>query len=279
MPNKIIPALLFLFLFLISCNGSENANYDSSLPKPGTYNIAAPVNIMFSIDEVYPHDPTAFTQGLEYFNGKIYEGTGELGKSRLRIVDLKSGVSEKDYTMVDKTIFGEGITILNNKIYQLTWQNHKLFVYNIQDITRPLDTLNWSREGWGITNDGTQLIISDGTSKLYFVQPAKNKSELKINKIITVINNRGEVDSLNELELIDGYIYANIWLTDKIVKIDTANGHIVGVLNLKGLLQQYAPGAKLTEGAVLNGIAYDSTTKRLFITGKNWPKLFEITLK
>src|SRR5690606_4580935 len=134
-------------------------------------------------------------------NGKLYEGTGELGKSRLRVVDLKTGVSEKDHLIKDNTIFGEGITILNDKLYQLTWQNNKIFVYDLNDITTPVNTINWSREGWGITNDGTHLIISDGTSKIYYVQPHENGMEMKIIKILTVINNMGEVKELNELEL------------------------------------------------------------------------------
>lgn len=276
MINKLLGALLFLLLF--SCNNNSTPDIDNTLPETNIYNIPAPIPVIFKVEAVYPHDPTAFTQGLEFYKGKLYEGTGELGQSRLRIVDIKTGKSEKDHTIADNSIFGEGITIFKNKIYQLTWQNHKIFVYDINDITNPVNTLNWSREGWGITNDGNNMIISDGTSKLYFVEPDENRKEMKINKILTVINNRGEVDSLNELELIDGYIYANIWLTDEIVKIDTANGHVVGIINLKGLLQQYDPGVRILDEAVLNGIAYDSTAKKLFITGKKWPKLFELKL-
>lgn len=274
--NKLLLPLVVILLF--SCNNNSTPDYDSSLPVPKTYNIAAPAAVLFSVAAVYPHDPSAFTQGLEFYNGKLYESTGEFGKSRLRIVDLKTGNIEKDYLIPDDSIFGEGITIFKNKIYQLTWQNNKIFVYNLNDITRPINTLNWSREGWGATNDGNNIIISDGSSRLFFVQPDEGKKEMKINKILTVINNKGEVDSLNELELIDGYIYANRWLTDEIVKIDTSNGHVVGALNLRGLLQQYDPGVKVSDGAVLNGIAYDSTTKKLFITGKDWPKLFELRL-
>lgn len=275
MKSKLLTA--FILLLLISCN-NEDAGYDDSLPMPVTYNIPAPVPLMFKVEAVYPHDNTAFTQGLEIYNGKLYEGTGEEGTTRLRIVDIKTGQSEKDHLNTDKTIFGEGITIFNNKIYQLTWKNNKIFVYNINDITQPINTINWSRQGWGLTNDGTNLILSDGTSKIYYLQPTENGKEMKIIKILTVIDNLGEVDSLNELELIDGYIYANIWLTDNIVKIDTSNGHVVGMLNMKGLLQQYDSGVRVPEEAVLNGIAYDSTTKRLYITGKKWPKLFEIKL-
>lgn len=276
MLNKLIVGLLLIFLF--SCNGNKDADTDSSLPMPVTYNIPAPNPLMFSVDGVYPHDPTAYTQGLEYFNGKLYEGTGEKGKSRLRIVDVKTGVAEKDHLLEDTSIFGEGITIFKNKLYQLTWQNNKIFEYNLNDITKPITTFSWNKEGWGATNDGTNIIISDGTSKLYFVQPDEAKKTMSIQKILTVIDNTGEIDSLNELELIDGFVYANIWLTDNIVKIDTSNGHVKGILNLKGLLQQYAPGVQVSENAVLNGIAYDSTSKKLFITGKDWPKLFEIKL-
>ena len=276
MINKL-PGIAFLFL-LISCNNNSTPDYDPSLPVPKTNNIEAPASIMFSVDGVYPHDPQAFTQGLEFHDGKLYEGTGEYKQSRLRIVDIKTGKVDKEYKIPDSSIFGEGITIFKNKIYQLTWQNNKIFVYNLNDITHPISTFNWSRQGWGATNDGNQIIVSDGSSKLFFVQPDENRKEMKINKILTVVDNRGEVDSLNELELIGGSVYANRWLTDDIVKIDTSNGHVVGIMNLSGLLPQYDPGVKVDDGAVLNGIAYDSTTRKLYITGKDWPKLFEMKL-
>src|SRR5665647_48397 len=276
MINKLLfIAILFL---LISCNNNSTPDYDSSLPVPKTNNIEAPASIMFSVDGVYPHDPQAFTQGLEFHDGKLYEGTGEYKQSRLRIVDIKTGKVDKEYKIPDSSIFGEGITIFKNKIYQPTWQNNKIFVYNLNDITHPISTFNWSRQGWGATNDGNQIIVSDGSSKLFFVQPDENRKEMKINKILTVVDNRGEVDSLNELELIGGSVYANRWLTDDIVKIDTSNGHVVGIMNLSGLLPQYDPGVKVDDGAVLNGIAYDSTTRKLYITGKDWPKLFEMKL-
>ncbi|MEP7079551.1 MAG: glutaminyl-peptide cyclotransferase, partial [Ginsengibacter sp.] len=170
-------------------------------------------------------------------------------------------------------------TIFKGKIYQLTWQNNKIFEYNLNDFSKPLITYNWSRQGWGATNDGNHIIISDGTSHLYFVTPDEQRKEMRIEKILTVISNKGEVDSLNELELINGYVYANRWLTDDIVKIDTSNGHVAGIMNLKGLLKQYDPTAKYEDGAVLNGIAYDSTRKKMYITGKDWPKLFQLSLQ
>ena len=271
--------LLIILLFgFFSCDNSSSPDIDTSLPMPAVNNIPAAVPIMFKIEGVYPHDPKAFTQGLEFYKGKLYEGTGEWGTSNLRIVDIKSGAIEKNYLIPDSSVFGEGITIFKNKIYQLTWQNNKIFVYNLNEISHPIDSLKWNRQGWGATNDGTHIIISDGTSKLYFVQPDENKKEMKINKILTIADDRGEVDSLNELELIDGFVYANRWLTNDIVKIDTSTGYVVGKMNLAGLLKQYDPSAKISEGAVLNGIAYDSSSKKIFITGKDWPKIFEIKL-
>lgn len=233
---------------------------------------------MFRVESVYPHDPASYTQGLEYYKGKLYEGTGEWGTSRLKIVDIQTGKTEKEYHINDKSVFGEGITIFGDKIYQLTWQNNKIYIYNLHDISHPVDSFLWSREGWGATNDGKQIIISDGSSNLYFVHPDAAKKEMRINKIITVTDNMGEVDSLNELELINGYIYANRWMTNQIEKIDTGNGHVVGRISLPGLLKQYDPSARVGDEAVLNGIAYDSATKRLFITGKDWPKLFVLKL-
>jgi len=271
----LAPVLLLLF----SCHNSSSPSYDNSLATEKVNNIPAPAPIMFKVDAVYPHDPKAFTQGLEFHNGKLYEGTGEWGTSNLRIVDIKTGAVEKDYLIPDSAIFGEGITLFKNKIYQLTWQNNKVFVYNVDDISHPAATYKWSRQGWGATNDGKNIIISDGTSHLYFVQPDAEKKEMEINKVITVADNKGEVDSLNELELINGFVYANRWLTNDIVKIDTSNGYVVGYMNLTGLLQQYDPAAKPNSDAVLNGIAYDSTTKKLYVTGKYWPKLFEMQLQ
>ncbi len=263
---------------LLSCNNNSTPDYDPSLPVSKPNNLPAPQPITFSVENVYPHDPHAFTQGLEFHNGKLYESTGEFKESHLRIVDIKTGKPEKEYLIPDPTIFGEGITIFKNKIYQLTWQNHKIFVYNFNDIMHPINTYNWSVEGWGITHDDNDLIISDGSSKLYFVQPDDAKKEMKTIKVITVADNQGELDSLNELEYIHGYVYANRWYNNNIIKIDTANGHATGIMNFTGLLKQYAPYLEVGENAVLNGIAYDSATNKLYITGKNWPKMFEIKM-
>ncbi len=269
----------YLLLLLFSChNNTSTPNIDPSLPVAQPNNIPAPQPIIFTVDGVYPHDAKAFTQGLQFHNGKLYEGTGEPRESTLRIVDIKTGKPEKEYLIPDPTVFGEGITIFKNKIYQLTWQNHKIFVYNLNDIMHPIATYNWSLQGWGITNDGNNLIISDGSSRLYYVLPDENTKEMRTMKILTVADNTGELDSLNELEYINGYVFANRWYNNHIYKIDTSNGHAVGIMDLTGLLHQYDPNDEVGDEAVLNGIAYDSSTKKLYITGKDWPKMFEIKL-
>ena len=274
---KKLPVFAFIVL-LFSCHNTSTPDIDTSIPETQPNNIPAPQPITFTVDSVYPHDPKAFTQGLQFYKGRLYEGTGEFNQSTLRIVDIKTGKPEKEYLIPDPTVFGEGITIFKNKIYQLTWQSHKIFVYNLNDITHPITTYNWSLEGWGLTNDGNNLIISDGSSKLYYVLPDEARKEMKSIKVLTVADNTGELDSLNELEYINGYVFANRWYTDHIYKIDTSNGHVTGIIDLTGLLHQYDPNFQIPDSAVLNGIAYDSTTKKLYITGKDWPKMFEMRL-
>lgn len=278
MHNRFFAFLVLVFLAACNSNSSTDSSSTQENNASTANNFPPPQPITYSIDGVYPHDPDAFTQGLQFYNGKLYEGTGEPNKSRLRIVDPKTGKVEKEYLIPDPSVFGEGITIFKNKIYQLTWQSHKIFEYNLNDISHPVKTFSWPLEGWGITNDGKSLIISDGSDKLYYVLPNDSTNTMKQLKILSVADNTRAMDSLNELEYINGYIYANRWYNNNIVKIDTGNGHVVGVMDFAGLLHQYAPDAKYDEGAVLNGIAYDSTTKKLYITGKDWPKMFEIHL-
>ena len=155
-----------ILLLLAACHNKDS---DSNNPGPVAIAIPAPQSITFTVDSVYPHDPHAFTQGLQFYNGKLYEGTGLNDESTLRIVNPKTGNVEKKYLIPDTSIFGEGITVFKDKIYQLTWKSNKVFVYNVSDITKPIKTLAWPHEGWGITNDGKQLIISDGSANLYFV--------------------------------------------------------------------------------------------------------------
>lgn len=260
-----------LFLSITACNNTEDKPVDRDLI-PQKTGIAAPVAISYNLVAQHPHDTGSYTQGLQLYKGKMYEASGDYENSSLRVTDYKTGKVEKKHAMGSSTIFGEGITILNDKIYQLTWQSNMVYVYNVNDITKPTQTFNWPYEGWGITNNGTDLIISDGSANLYFVNP----QDFKVKSTIAVQTNLGPVDNLNELEFIDGYVFANIYTTEKIVKIDPESGRVTGIMEFKNLLlpEDSVPGRT----DYFNGIAYDSTTKTMFVTGKRWPKLFEVKL-
>lgn len=229
----------------------------------------------YRIVNSYPHDTDAYTQGLEYYNGFLYETTGKKGKSTLRKVDLKTGKVLQKVSIADE-YFGEGMTILNNKIYWLTWQAKKGFVYNLETFEKEKEfTYNKSKEGWGLTNNGKELIKSDGTQKIWFLDPVT----LEENKFIQVYTNQYKLDNINELELINGKVYANKYQQNAIVIINPENGIVEGVANLTGLKKEMEKTQKLVpQDEVLNGIAYDKENNRLFVTGKNWGKLFEIEL-
>lgn len=261
-------AIVALIIFA-ACNGKgkdEPIEDDSIKPKP------IPV-IAYTVAAEYPHDTSAYTQGLEFHNGKLYEGTGDYKNSSLRITDYKTGKVEKKHIIGSDSIFGEGITIIKGKIYQLTWQSHAVYVYDVNNIDKPIKTFNWPYEGWGITNNGTDLIISDGSSKLYFVNP----DDFRLKSTISVTEHESPVLYLNELEYVDGFIFSNVYQTDKIIKIDPSSGFVVGKMDLKGVIHQFAPNyVPKPDEEVLNGIAYDSATKKFLVTGKRWPKMFEL---
>lgn len=226
---------------------------------------ASPV-MGYRIVEAYPHDPQAFTQGLVFADGILYEGTGLRGYSSLRKVDLKSGSILQIHHLPGR-YFGEGITIWGTRVIQLTWQAKVGFVYD-KETFQLLDTFNYPTEGWGITHDGERLIMSDGTSTLHLLDPQSFKEVGRIE----VHDSSGPVSRLNELEYVKGEIYANVWKTDRITRISPQTGQVVGWIDLAGLLEDnYWVD-------VLNGIAYDVKNDRLFVTGKLWPKLFEIEL-
>ncbi|MDB5278338.1 MAG: hypothetical protein JWR61_3293 [Ferruginibacter sp.] len=265
--------LLSAGLLLLAACSNNNDNTEPSTPaeSPST-GIAAPQNITLNIIGIYPHDTSAYTQGLEIHNGKLYEGTGDYETSSLRVTDIKTGKVEHKHVMGTGKIFGEGITIFNNKIYQLTWQSHVVNVYDLNNIDKPIQTFNWPYEGWGITHTDKELIISDGSANLYFVNPA----DFRVRTTIQVTDNTGPVTNLNELEMINGFVFANVYTMDFIVKVDPASGHVVGRIDLPGLKDQYFKNQVVADRTdVLNGIAYDSTSKKLYITGKRWPKMFE----
>jgi glutaminyl-peptide cyclotransferase len=262
---------LALVIFLAACNGGDKT---IDPVDPDLVHKAAP-KIAYNIVNIYPHDTSAYTQGLQFYNGKLYEGTGDWAKSSLRITDLKTGKVEKKHLMGTAEIFGEGINIFNGKIYQLTWKNNIVYVYDVNNIDKSVTTFKWPYQGWGITNNGTDLIISDGTANLYFVDAAT----FRVKSTVAVTEDGVPIDSINELEYIDGFVYANVYGEDFILKIDPVSGHVTGKIDLPDIIQKNTPGyTPVPDDEVLNGIAYDSATKKIFITGKRWPKMFEITL-
>lgn len=223
----------------------------------------------YRVVNVYPHDPDAFTQGLVFDDGVLYESTGLRGRSSLRMVEWQSGTVQRTYTLPEQ-YFGEGLTLIGDRLIQLTWQSHVGFVYD-KDNFDLLDTFEYTTEGWGITHDGQYLIMSDGTEVLHFLDPGSLQEVHQVQ----VYGAEGPVAHLNELEYVQGEVYANVWLTDWIVTIDPHSGWVTGWLDLAGLL---GPEDRTDPVDVLNGIAYDAEGNRLFVTGKLWPKLFEIEL-
>ena len=224
----------------------------------------------FEVVNAWPHDSEAFTQGLVFRDGKLLESTGQEGKSSLRSVELETGKVLKKVD-VPSPYFAEGITLLRGKIYQLTWQHQQGFIYD-QWTFEKVGTFTYQGEGWGLTNDGESLIESDGSNQIKFMDP----NNFHVRRTIAVLDRGAPVMEINELEFVRGEIYANIWHDDRIARIDPKTGRVSGWINLKGLL----PSSEMRgEEAVLNGIAYDEINDRLFVTGKLWPKLFEIRLK
>jgi len=236
---------------------------------------AKPIIYGYEIVNIYPHDKKAYTQGLEYYNGFLYETTGRRGQSTLRKVDIKTGKILKKIDL-DEKYFGEGMTILNNKIYWLTWKAKKGFVYDLETFKLEKEfSYGKSAEGWGLTNNGTDLIKSDGTNKIWFLD-AENLQE---KKSIQVYTTDRSVADINELELINGKLYSNKWQKNTIVIIDIETGIAEGLADLRLLEKEMSKTQKLEhQDEVLNGIAYDKENDRLFVTGKNWANLYEIKL-
>lgn len=266
--------LLFLALWAVSCNNETRQVAGNTAPDNSA--MALPAVISYDIINEYPHDPTAFTEGLEYRDGFLYESTGQYGSSDIRKTDLKTGkvlISKK----MEARYFGEGLTVLNGKIYQLTYREGKGFVYDLATLQMERTFSFTTPEGWGMTNNGSCLIFDDGTNIFHFIDPTTFKEV----KQLAVTDEHGPAAQLNEPELIHGFIYANQWQTDYILKIDTASGKVVGRADL-GTLRQRAGIAPMSGNRhgpeVLNGIAYDATNNRIFITGKNWPKILEVKL-
>lgn len=268
---KITRLCFLLAIFGASCNNNTDKNGNTI-----DYNNSAPPSISYTIVKVYPHDTSSYTEGLEWRNNSFYESGGNYGKSKLSRYSLEG--KNLQSIPLTKEYFGEGITLFNGKIYQLTYREHKVFVYDSATFKK-VGEFEWPYEGWGMTNDGKHLIIDTGGSILYFIDP----ETFKILNQVSVNNNYGPVSSINELEYVDNFIYANVYETDTILKIDPQNGNVVGVLDMSGLLQKSGMPVNLQNynnntGNVLNGIAYDSEKNTFYITGKLWPALFEIKL-
>jgi glutamine cyclotransferase len=231
------------------------------------YSDIAPKRNGYKVIHTYPHGRDAFTQGLVYDNGVLFEGTGQETGSSLREVELETGKVIRQHNL-DASLFGEGIAIYRDRIFQVTWQNKVGFVYE-KSTFKLLNKVYYPSEGWGLATIGDKIIMSDGTNVLYFIEP----ETFTVVSRIEVYDNERKVDSLNELEYINGEIWANIWMNDHIARIDPLSGKVLAYIDLKGLLPQ---NERNSDTDVLNGIAYDPAGKRIFVTGKKWPKLYEI---
>ncbi len=228
-----------------------------------------PENYTYKVIKDFPHNTKSYTQGLEFDGAILYEGTGLYGESILAKLNIKKNETIQLINLPSDK-FGEGITILNNKVYQLTWKAFTGYVYNKHTLQKT-DEFTYSTEGWGLCNDGKRLIMSDGTEKVYFI----DTTYLQVTGSIQVYDNEGMISSINELEYIDGLVYANIYGSDNIIAFDPVTGKVIKNINLQGILKTQD---KISRVDVLNGIAYDHINNRIIVTGKWWPKLFEIEL-
>ena len=255
---KVIVAFLMVVVFF-SCGKKKEEVQQSTTD-----------NISFQLVKAFPHDVNAFTQGLVVENGQLYESTGQAG-SWISEVNIITGEQTKK-VVLDDQYFGEGITILNGKLYQLTWQSHVGFVYDLKSYNK-IKEFSYSYEGWGITHNGTHLIVSDGTNKLHFL----DTTTLQQHHEISVTYKNSAMNNLNELEFVNGFVYANQWQTNFILKIDPGTGNVVGRLDLSSLDREIAKFNGNFD--VLNGIAYEKQSRSFLITGKNWPVMFALRVK
>lgn len=268
MKSSLRPLALTLLGLALPClAGCDAKTASTATTAPAT---GAVKTYTYEVVATFPHDPDAFTQGLVSHGGALLESTGLNGKSTLRRVELATG-RVLQQVRVPSQYFGEGLTVLGGKIYQLTWQSQKGFVYDLATFALEKE-FTYTGEGWGLTTDGRSLILSDGTDQIRFLDPAT----FNVTRTISVTRDGQPLRLLNELEFIRGEIYANIWQSNTVARLDPATGRVTGVIDFFNLL----PATERTSSTdVLNGIAYDAATDRLFVTGKHWPKLFEVRLK
>ncbi len=259
---KAIFYTLAACVMVVSCGGARSKTKNQSV-------VVAPQKVDIEVVNIFDHQTDAYTQGLQFVDGLLWEGTGEYGGSRLQYTDLATGKSRVVATL-PKEHFGEGITLLGDKIYQLTWQNGVMHIYDRKSYKR-LEQRHYKGEGWGLTTDGQWLYMSDGTPDIRVLDP----QTLEVKRRIGVICNGTSLPYLNELEWIDGKIWANVYTLDQIVIINPESGVVEKFIDLGGILPQ---SEHTVTTDVLNGIAYDSENGRIFVTGKNWSKMFEIRL-
>lgn len=271
-------SFIIIMLLLNSCDTNSRKNNETNKTQPNDVAQISTVDtssknihkmIEYEVIKKYPHDGNAYTQGLFFYEGYLYESTGLYGKSSLRKVRIVDGQVLKQINLAP-IYFAEGIALLNQKIYQLTWESHKGFIYNM-DFDK-IGEFSYPGEGWGITTDGTYLIISDGSNYLNFYEPAS----MNIVKTLSVEDGNTPIFNLNELEWIDGLIYANVYMRDEIVAINPDNGKVVKIIDISTLRTELD---NHDDAEVSNGIAYNPKTNTLYLTGKNWSNLFEIKLK
>jgi glutaminyl-peptide cyclotransferase len=269
MKKYFIAATLLIFA---ACKNNTNKNIDTSTINPD------PPSITYIVAKIYPHDTTTYTEGLEWHDGYLYESGGDpdyKGRSSLSKIDLQTGKAVQQIKL-GKEYFGEGITMLNGKIYQMTWREHKCFVYDAKTF-KLLNTFTYDGEGWGMTNDGKNIIMDDGSNHLYYRDP----ETFNVIKTISVSDNYGPEASVNELEYVNGFIYANVYMENFLIKINPLTGNVVGRIDLKNIREKNGVASDpnmANDGYVLNGIAYDPAKNSFYVTGKNWPALFEIKL-
>ena len=275
-PSLLICRYFYVIIFLSAACHNKQEQEPEPKPTDITEDIS-PENISFKVVDTLPHDTTSYTEGFLFYKGVLFESTGHTNsysssRSAFGPVDLKNGRIEIKAEIDKKKYFGEGIAFLKERIYQLTDTTHIGFVYSAETFKK-LGTFTYDGDGWGLTTNGKYLIMSDGSSNLYYREP----STFKIIKTLNVTDNNGPVQNINELELIKGFIYANQWLTDYILKIDTTTGKVVGKLDLSSLKTKAK--MKYPHSEETNGIAYDSATNKIYVTGKLWPLIYEIQFK
>jgi len=270
MANKRLLLICLMATVLIACNkgpkGAQPPVTDSSVPV-----------IDYRVTGIIPHNTSFFTEGFLIYNGQFLESTGSpeeisTTESLIATVDIATGKTEEKVKLDKSRYFGEGIVVLKDKLYQITYKNQKGFIYDAKTFKKLGEFTYPSKEGWGMTTDGTHVIMSDGTDKLTYLLPP----DMKVVKSLTITENDISVLNVNELEWIKGYIYANVWMTNDIIRIDPANGKVVGKMDLTSLKNEANSTFRYSE--VLNGIAYDSVSNKIYVTGKLWPSIYRIEL-